>query len=203
MTHRGEADLRTGSIVVREWQVLDAEPLALQANDRRVWLGLRDAFPHPYGADDARRFIGAAREKTPQTYFAIEASGMVAGGIGYTEHSDVERIGAEVGYWLGPEFWGQGIATAALRLLTGHAFKVNSELRHLYAVPFSSNPASARVLVKAGYRYEGTLRQSVIKDGQVLDQWMHAILRIDSSDLAGIAKGTGIQAASDGEADRP
>jgi RimJ/RimL family protein N-acetyltransferase len=54
---------------------------------------------------------------------------------------------------------------------------VNAGLRRLYAVPFSSNPASARVLAKAGYHCEGTLRQSAIKDGQILDQWMYAILR--------------------------
>lgn len=170
-------ELRAGSTVVREWQAADAESLALQANDRRVWLGLRDAFPHPYGIEDARRFIERARQMSPRTWFAIEAVGRVAGGIGYTEHPDVERIGAEVGYWLGCEFWGQGIATAALRLVTAHAFRVNAELRRLYAVPYSSNPASARVLAKAGYRREGTLRQSAIKDGQVLDQWMYAILR--------------------------
>ena len=169
--------LREGSTVVRSWQAADAEAVARQANDRRVWLGLRDAFPHPYGVEDARRFIAMAHEKSPQTFFAIEAAGRLAGGIGYTEHPDVERIGAEVGYWLGFEFWGKGIATAALRLLTAHAFRVNPELRRLYAVPYSSNPASARVLEKAGYRCEGTLRQSAIKDGRVLDQWMYAILR--------------------------
>ncbi len=169
--------LRAGSTVVREWREADAESLALQADDRRVWLGLRDAFPHPYGIEDARRFIGFARQKSPPTYFAIEVTGKLAGGIGYTQHSDVERIGAEVGYWLGCPFWGQGIATAALRLVTEHAFRANVELRRLYAVPYCSNPASARVLEKAGYECEGTLRQSAIKDGQVLDQWMYAILR--------------------------
>ena len=181
-------ELRTGSTVVREWQLGDAASLALRADDRRVWLGLRDAFPHPYGIEDARRFIGLARQKSPQTYLAIEAKGKVAGGIGYTERSDVERIAAEVGYWLGCEFWGQGIATAALRLVTAYAFTVNAELRRLYAVPFSSNPASARVLAKAGYRREGTLRQSAIKDGQVLDQWIYAILRdeLDSVHSGGV-----------------
>jgi ribosomal-protein-alanine N-acetyltransferase len=183
----GAVKLRAGSTVVREWQAVDAESLVLQANDRRVWVGLRDAFPHPYGIEDARRFIGMAQQMSPQTYFAIEVAGRVAGGIGYTEHSDVERIGAEVGYWLGCEFWGQGIATAALRLLTEHAFGVNAELRRLYAVPFSSNPASARVLAKAGYHREGTLRQSAIKDGQVLDQWMYAILRDEL--LTGLGSG--------------
>jgi [ribosomal protein S5]-alanine N-acetyltransferase len=172
-------ELRAGLTVVREWQEADAEALTLQANDRRVWLGLRDAFPHPYEIDDASRFIAMARLQTPPTYFAIEISGQVAGGIGYVQHTDVERVGAEVGYWLGRAFWGRGIATAALRLVTEHAFAAHAELRRLYAVPFSSNPVSARVLTKVGYRCEGTLRQSAIKDGQVLDQWMYAILRDD------------------------
>ncbi len=179
-------ELRAGSTVVREWREADAESLTLQANDRRVWRGLRDAFPHPYGIEDARRFIGLARQKSPPTYFAIEVAGKGAGGIGYTRHSDVERIGAEIGYWLGCEFWGQGIATAALGLVTRHAFTANAELRRLYAVPYSSNLASARVLAKAGYRCEGTLRQSAVKDGQVLDQWMYAILR-DGPDVASSA----------------
>lgn len=172
-------ELRVGSTVVRNWREDDAESLVMQGNDRRVWLGLRDAFPHPYGIEDARQFIGMARQRAPQTYFAIEVAGRVAGGIGYTEHSDVERIGAEVGYWLGWEFWGRGIATVALGLLTEHAFTVNAELRRLYAVPYSSNLASARVLAKVGYQREGTLRQSAIKDGQVLDQWMYSIVRED------------------------
>jgi ribosomal-protein-alanine N-acetyltransferase len=172
-------ELKEGLTVVRTWREADAAELAFQANDRRVWLGLRDAFPYPYGIEDARRFIAMALRRAPQTYFAIGVAGRVAGGIGYTQHADVERIAAEVGYWLGHAFWGQGIGTAALRLLTRHAFEANAELRRLYAVPFSSNPASARVLEKAGYHCEGTLRHSAIKDGVVLDQWVYAILRHD------------------------
>jgi [ribosomal protein S5]-alanine N-acetyltransferase len=173
----GGVRLVAGSTVVREWEEADAESLTPQANDRRIWRGLRDAFPHPYGIEDARRFIAMAREMSPRTYFAIEVAGRVAGGIGYTPHSDVERIGAEVGYWVGHEFWGRGIATTALRLVTEHAFKADPELRRLFAVPYASNAASARVLEKAGYTLEGTLRQSAIKDGQVLDQWMYAVVR--------------------------
>jgi len=169
--------LLMGPAVVREWQAADADGLALQANDRRVWINMRDAFPHPYGIEDAHRFIAAAIAKLPPTYFAIEATGRVAGGIGYTLHTDVERVGAEVGYWLGPEFWGRGIGTAAVCAITRHAFLDHEELQRLYAVPFARNPASARVLQKASYRCEGTLRQSVIKDGQILDQWIYAILR--------------------------
>ena len=169
--------MREGPIVVREWEEADAEAVVRPANDRRVWLGLRDAFPHPYGIEDGQRFIAKARAMTPRTYFAIEVEGRVAGGIGYTLHSDVERIGAEVGYWLGQEFWGRGIATTALRLLTAHAFQAHPELQRLWAVPYATNAASARVLEKAGYVREGTLRRSAIKDGRVLDQWMYAIVR--------------------------
>ena len=164
-------------VVVRDYRAADAPGLALRANDRRIWRNLRDAFPHPYGIEDARQFIARALEKSPRTFLAIEVSGTIAGGIGYSMHTDVERVSAEVGYWLGPEYWGRGIATAALRALTTRAFSTHEELRRLYAVPFSSNPASARVLQKVGYRCEGTLRQSALKDGQVLDQWMYAMLR--------------------------
>jgi len=105
---RGEG--MTERILVRPWLVTDADALVRQANDRRVWLGLRDAFPNPYGIDDARVFL---RNAGPPRHFAIEVGGEIAGGIGYTPDKDVERIGAEVGYWVGPSFWGRGIATTA------------------------------------------------------------------------------------------
>lgn len=168
---------RAHDITIREWRPDDAATLARLADDRGVWLGLRDLFPHPYQLADAHRFIAFAAAMSPVTYFAIEVDGALAGGIGYTPRTDVERVGAEVGYWLGREFWGRGIATAALRLLTGHAFAAQPELQRLFAVPFAANAASARVLEKAGYTREGVLRRSVIKDGSVQDQFMYAILR--------------------------
>src|SRR5437870_3366414 len=101
--------LDAGQAVIRPWRPDDAAPLAEQANERRIWLNLRDAFPHPYGVADADRFIAMALGMSPRTYFAVEVSGSVAGGIGYTLHGDVERVGAEVGYWLGVAHWGKGI----------------------------------------------------------------------------------------------
>jgi [ribosomal protein S5]-alanine N-acetyltransferase len=171
--------LPAGPANLRHWRAGDAPGIARQANDRRVWLGLRDAFPYPYLEEDGRRFLAMEKTMLPRSYFAIDVGGTLAGGIGYTLKDDVERIGAEVGYWLGVEFWGRGIATAALAALTRHAFRVQPELRRLWAVPLASNPASARVLEKAGYRREGTMRQSAIKDSQVHDQWLYAIVRDD------------------------
>ena len=129
----------------------DAAVLARLADDREVWLGLRDLFPHPYGVDDALAFIALAERHDPPTL--LRHRGRRRAGRRHRLHAptDVERIGAEVGYWLGRAFWGRGIATAALRLLTAHAFAAHPELRRLWAVPFARNVASARVLEKAGY----------------------------------------------------
>ena len=165
------------AVALRPWRPSDREALAALANDRRVSINLRDGFPYPYGEDDADRFIAMALGMEPQTYVAIEASGHLAGGVGYTLHSDVERIAAEVGYWIGVPFWGRGIATEAVRRITATAFLRHADLRRLYALPFASNAASARVLEKAGYRREAVMRQSAIKEGIVQDQWLYAILR--------------------------
>jgi ribosomal-protein-alanine N-acetyltransferase len=167
------------TVTIRPWRPDDRDAVAALANDRRIWINLRDVFPHPYGIDDADRFISMARGMAPETCFAIEVDGAVAGSIGYTLHQDIERIAAEVGYWVGVPFWGNGIATRAVELVTEAAFSRHPELRRLYALSLTSNPASARVLEKAGYQREALLRQSVIKDGVVHDQWMYARLRTE------------------------
>ena len=163
-----------GTTKIREWRHADAADLARLADDRAIWLGLRDLFPHPYGIGDALAFISLAGRMDPQTFFAIEVDGSLAGGIGYTRRTDVERIGAEVGYWLGRAHWGRGIATSALRLLTAHTFAADPELRRLWAVPFVTNIASARVLEKAGYTLEGRMRKWAFKDGEHVDAWLYA-----------------------------
>jgi [ribosomal protein S5]-alanine N-acetyltransferase len=170
-------ELQAGAATVRPWRADDAGTLQRQANDRRIWLNLRDTFPHPYTPEHAQQFLARVAAMAPPTFFAIAVDGEAAGGIGYMLHGDVERVAAEIGYWLGAVFWGRGIATAAVRALTAHAFATHPELTRLYAVPFASNPASARVLQKAGYRLEGTMRRAVVKDGRVLDQWLYALLR--------------------------
>jgi [ribosomal protein S5]-alanine N-acetyltransferase len=177
-------------VALRAWRPSDRDALAALADDRRIWLNLRDVFPHPYGVDDADRFIGLALRMTPPTYFAVEAGGRLAGGIGYILRGDVERISAEVGYWLGVPFWGRGIATRAVRLVTREAFAGQGELRRLYALPFATNAASARVLEKAGYRREALLRESAVKDGVVLDQWLYAILRSEHEAGQGVSDGS-------------
>jgi RimJ/RimL family protein N-acetyltransferase len=159
--------------VVRSWRPSDAEPLARYANNRKIWINLRDAFPHPYTARDARDFIRSVVHRTPETSFAITIDDDPVGAISFVLHPDVERVSAEIGYWLAEPFWGRGIATEALAAVTKHAVQTHA-LTRVYAVPFAWNAASCRVLEKAGYVLEARLRNSAIKDGQLIDQMQYA-----------------------------
>ncbi len=158
---------------VRSWCEADADSLPFHANNRKVWLNLRDGFPHPYTRNDAQAFIKMAREQNPETLFAIAVNGQAVGGIGFGLHTDVERVSAEIGYWLGETFWNRGITTEALRAVTRYAVQEH-ELTRVYAVPYEWNHASFRVLEKAGYVFEGRMRRSVVKDGKIIDQLLYA-----------------------------
>lgn len=160
---------------VRSWRTSDAEPLARHADNRKIWLNLRDAFPHPYTSRDARDFIRSVLQRTPETTFAIAVNDEPVGSIGFVLHPDVERVSAEIGYWLAEPFWGRGIATDALAAVTRHAIEAHG-LTRIYAVPFAWNAASCRVLEKAGYVLEARLRQSAIKNGQLTDQMQYAFI---------------------------
>jgi RimJ/RimL family protein N-acetyltransferase len=168
--------IELGEFCIRSFAVADAESIVKYANDRRVSLNLRDRFPFPYTRAHAAEFLDAALSQRPETDFAIATRQEVIGGIGYHRQADVYRLSAELGYWLGQPFWGRGIATAAVRALTERIFATTPLVR-LYAHVFAWNTASARVLEKAGYQLEGRMRSSVIKDGQLIDQLMFAIVR--------------------------
>ncbi|MBU1938070.1 GNAT family N-acetyltransferase [bacterium] len=160
---------------VRSYRKSDADSLPFHANNRKVWMNLRDGFPHPYTRDDAEAFIKIALEKRPETHFAIAVNDHAVGGIGFSLHTDVERISAEIGYWLGETFWNRGITTEALQAVTRYAVKEH-KLTRVYADPYEWNRASFRVLEKAGYILEGRMRRSVIKDGKIIDQLLYAYI---------------------------
>src|SRR6186713_2361947 len=96
---------------IRPWTIADAESLQRHANNRRVSIQLRDRFPYPYTIDNARTFLGWVTTRESATVWAIEVDGEACGGIGIELHTDVERVSAEIGYWLGEPVWGRGIAT--------------------------------------------------------------------------------------------
>lgn len=176
MTDRQTLPLDAGPCRLRPWRDGDQIPLVLAANHRAVWLGLRDRFPHPYTLADAEAWIALNLADPMPLNLAVEVGGTVAGGIGLLPQSDIFRVSAELGYWLSPDRWGRGIMTAAVQAFTVWAFGTQP-LERIYARTFASNPASGRVLEKAGYRLEGILRRSALKDGQLLDIRLYARLR--------------------------
>src|SRR6185436_14085488 len=103
---------------LRDWRQDDAADIAKHANSRRVWLGVRDVFPYPYTVADAEEFLDRAMSEDPPTRFCIDVGGKAVGGIGIHPGIDVHRRTAEIGYWLGKEFWGRGIVTEAVTALT-------------------------------------------------------------------------------------
>jgi hypothetical protein len=102
---------------IRPWRLDDAESLAKHANNRKVWLTLRDRFPHPYTLDDAHEFLQRAISEQPTTKFCIEVQGVAARGIGIRLGQDVHRHTAGLGYWLCEEFWGRGVMTETVATL--------------------------------------------------------------------------------------
>lgn len=162
---------------LRSYRQSDAVALQRLANNAKVAVNLRDRFPHPYTLQDARQWIELMLELRPETNFVIETGGELCGTIGMQIGEDVHRIDAELGYWLGEPYWGRGLATASVVSFRDWAFERFPMLERLHAFVFESNPASARVLEKAGFELEGRLRRSVLKRGQVLDQLLYARLR--------------------------
>ena len=161
---------------IRSWRAGDEAALSRHADNRKIWLNVRDRFPHPYTLADAEAWVARAAAAVPETQFALEVDGEAAGGIGLFLQQDVERFSAEIGYWLGEAYWGRGITTAAVRRFTEYAFEA-FELCRIYANVFAWNEASSRVLEKAGYQLEGRLRRAAVKDGQVVDGLLYAVTR--------------------------
>jgi RimJ/RimL family protein N-acetyltransferase len=158
---------------LRDWRRGDELSLVRHANNRNVWINLRDRFPHPYTKRDAARWLAYMRSVPPDTHFAIAVDGAAVGAIGFVVQPDVHRISAEIGYWLGEAYWGRGIMTEALRAVTALAFETHGLVR-LYAAVFAWNPASMRVLEKCGFEREAVLKNGACKDGRVIDTVLFA-----------------------------
>ena len=158
---------------IRQWREDDGKHIVKYANNPKIAANLRDGFPYPYALSDAERFVAMAMAKDPQTFLAIVNDDAVIGSIGLAVGGDVHRYTAEMGYWLAEPFWGQGITTRAVVAFSDWAFE-QLDLIRIAATPYGSNAASARVLEKAGFTYEGRLKGAVFKNGRVQDMLVYA-----------------------------
>ena len=168
--------LELSHCTLRPWHQNDVAALVRHANNRKIWRNVRDRFPHPYTQTDAETWVNLANNNPYEPALAIEVNREAVGGIGLIFGQDIDRRSAEIGYWLSESHWGRGIVTEAVQALTEYAF-AHFDLARIWACVFAWNPGSMRVLEKAGFVREGTLRQAATKDGQTIDVVMYARVR--------------------------
>ncbi|MFN8257115.1 MAG: GNAT family protein [Bacteroidales bacterium] len=161
------------TIQLRPFKESDDKKVALLCNNRNLSDNLRDQIPFPYTEQDARVFISFCLGQNPQVTFAIEYQQELAGCIGLVLQNDIYRLSAEIGYWIGEPYWGKGIATEAVQLVSEYAFQELNLVR-LYAGVFDFNKASQKVLEKAGFELEGILKKAIIKNNKILDECRYA-----------------------------
>jgi ribosomal-protein-alanine N-acetyltransferase len=170
-------ELRASTFVLRPWHLSDAESLQRHANNPKVAGCLLDRFPSPYTMKDAVDWVTFNQNQNPVVNFAIAVDGHVVGGIGFDFRTDIYRKTPLVGYWLSEEYWGRGIMPEALKLVTNYAFE-QLDVICIQANPLSKNSKSVRVLEKAGYSQQGIIKQSIIKDGEIMDEYIFAIQKL-------------------------
>ena len=156
-------------IKIRPLNLSDKSELAKLANNKKIWDNLRDYFPYPYNENDADFFIKLTEQENPKQNFGIEYNGKLCGVIGLIIQKDVYRKSAEIGYWIGEPYWGMGIATKAVELITVYGFNTLN-LNRIYTGVFEYNTASMKVLEKNGFEKEGIFKKAVFKNEKFFDE---------------------------------
>ena len=164
------------AVLIRQWTDEDLPNLVSHANNINIWNNLRNYFPYPYTDEAGKAWLEEIKLASPIVNLAIDLDGQAIGGIGLILNSDVYIKSAEIGYWLGEPFWGQGIATEAVRQMIEYTFYYFDIIR-LYAEVFETNKASMRVLEKNGFYLEGVRRKAVLKNAVLMDDYIWVKLR--------------------------
>lgn len=165
---------------IKKWELTDAGDLARVLSNTKVQDNLRDGLPYPYTEKDGTDYISAmlSADENETFAFAIVSDNKVIGSIGVFRQENIHRQTAELGYCIAEEYWGKGIMTDAVKQICKYVFD-KSDIIRIYAEPFAYNTASCRVLEKAGFQYEGTLRSNAVKKGKIIDMKMYSLLKTE------------------------
>ena len=166
--------IRSRKFILRPFRRGDEASLRENISNKKIYRNTL-VIPYPYTLKDAQEWIRnnlkeAKNKNLRMVNFVIDIDGEVAGSIGF---SKIEGYKAEIGYWLGERYWGQGIMTEAIRLMTKFGFG-KLKLKRIYAPVFSFNKASMQVLKNNNYKFEGILRKEHKKDNKFLDAYLFA-----------------------------
>lgn len=170
------SQLKSKDLVLKHLEYHQVDDLARIANNKKIWLNVRNQFPYPYTLEHAKDFIKKYSEKKNHLSWAINYKNQLAGMIGLHRQADVYAHSLEIGYWIGEEFWGKGIASTSVKLACDYAFE-NTDINRIWAGLYDYNLGSKRVLEKCGFEYEGCLKKAVFKDGKFVDELRYALVK--------------------------
>ena len=162
-------------ITLRRWTLADVDELVALADNKKIADNLRDRFPNPYTHEDAEFYIQLCRRDRWELSRAVELDGKIVGCISLSRENDVSAKTSELGYWIGENFWGRGIATAAVKKICTFGFEELGLVR-IFAIVFEKNFASMRVLEKCGFEREGRLRKAIFKNGAIQDAFLYSLI---------------------------
>ena len=136
----------------------------------------RDQFPHPHTLEDGKSWLKIAINQDKNYFLAITLNNIAVGGICLNLGEDIEKISAEIGYWLGEKYWGKGITSSAIKGIVEYGFR-DLVLERIFVKPLEHNTASRRVLEKNSFKLEGIMEKSCIKKGKIHNQALYAIIK--------------------------
>lgn len=166
---------------LRPLEIEDAKRLASLANNPKIASKMTNQFPHPYKYADAYQFITKVAQQKKEQIWGIDWQGELVGVCGIHPQEDVQAPNAEIGYWVGEEYWGNGISPLAITALINFSWKKWKVLERVFAVIYSNNPQSERALQKVGFEKEASFKRSILKLGELLDAHVYATYRRDEN----------------------
>ena len=167
--------LNSKKFILRPYRKSDLISLVKNLDNKKVSRYM-SKVPFPYKIKDGKKWIERCLQKNKKgkkkkVIFAIEINGEVAGSIGLDPIKIKHK--AEIGYWLAEKYWGNGIMSEALRIMTNLGFE-KLKLKRMQAHVFSENESSKKVLKKNGFQLEGRLKKYFFKNNKYSDCFLYA-----------------------------
>ncbi|SFN64857.1 Protein N-acetyltransferase, RimJ/RimL family [Chryseobacterium oleae] len=168
--------IETERLILSELKEEDI-PLVKVYLQEKIFSDLTSNIPYPYMLEHAEFWLKISREafenNTGYTFAVRDKEGQIIGAIGLHDRDDDK---AELGYWMGKPFWNKGYITEAAIALIDFGFRT-LEVNKIYATYFLHNPASGRIMEKAGMEEEALLKQHLKKDGEYFDVMMYSVFK--------------------------
>lgn len=167
------------NLKLRPWRPDELDILVRLANNKNIARFVRDQFPNPYTHEAGAAWLSRRADDNPTQVFAIVPlkngiEGEPVGSIGIHPQTDIQRKNAELGYWLGEPYWGQGIMTEAIRQIVEYGFRT-FDINRIFAIPFGDNIGSQKALEKAGFVLEARFEKTLYKNGEYKDELVYAV----------------------------